>query len=83
MADFIIIAILVFLAGGAAAYIIKAKKNGTGCIGCPAGATCKANRILSDKKLSGPVKSRKVMKVSGMKCFSCAAEVAESINSKD
>jgi len=43
--DFIVIAILVVLIGSAIAYIVKAKKNGAKCIGCPAGGTCsgKAN----------------------------------------
>ena len=40
MVDFIIIAILVILVGAAAAYIIKAKKSGRKCIGCPHSKTC-------------------------------------------
>lgn len=40
MEDFIVIAILVLILGGAALYIYKAKKRGVKCIGCPDGATC-------------------------------------------
>lgn len=40
MTDFIIIALLVIIVGVAAAYIIKAKKRGQKCIGCPYSKTC-------------------------------------------
>ena len=40
MADFIVIVILAVLIGAAVSYIIKAKKNGVKCIGCPAGGSC-------------------------------------------
>ena len=35
MENIIIIAVLVLVVGGALAYIIKAKKSGQKCIGCP------------------------------------------------
>ena len=38
--DWIVIAVIVLIVGGASAYIIKAKKSGKKCIGCPDGATC-------------------------------------------
>ncbi len=38
--DFIIIAIIALIVGGAVAYIIKAKKSGKKCIGCPDGGSC-------------------------------------------
>ena len=38
--DFIVIGILLIIIGAAVAYIIKAKKSGVKCIGCPAGGTC-------------------------------------------
>lgn len=38
--DFIVIAVIVLIVGGASAYIIKAKKSGKKCIGCPDGASC-------------------------------------------
>lgn len=40
MANFIIACIVILIVGGAIAYIVKAKKNGTKCIGCPAGGSC-------------------------------------------
>ena len=40
-ADVIIpIVAIVLIIGGAVAYIIRAKKSGRKCIGCPDGATC-------------------------------------------
>ena len=40
MADFIVGGILVVLVGAAIAYIVKEKKKGTVCIGCPSAGTC-------------------------------------------
>ena len=40
MTDVIIVGILVIIVGAAIAYIIKAKKSGTKCIGCPAAGNC-------------------------------------------
>ena len=40
MADLIIAVVLLMIIGGAVAYIVKAKKNGAKCIGCPAGGNC-------------------------------------------
>ena len=40
MADIIVGVILILLIGGAVAYIVKEKKKGTKCIGCPAGGSC-------------------------------------------
>ena len=40
MADFIIAAIVILIVGGAIAYIVKAKKSGAKCIGCPSGGCC-------------------------------------------
>jgi len=37
MTDFIVVAILVVVIGSAVGYIIKAKKSGRKCIGCPDG----------------------------------------------
>ena len=41
--DFIIIAIIALIVGGAVAYIIKAKKSGKKCIGCPDSGACSKN----------------------------------------
>jgi hypothetical protein len=40
MENIIIIAVLALILGGAAAYVIKAKKSGKKCIGCPSGGSC-------------------------------------------
>lgn len=40
MDDAIIVVVLLLIIGAAIAYIIKAKKNGAKCIGCPAGGNC-------------------------------------------
>ena len=40
MENIIIIAVLALIVGGAVAYLIKAKKSGQKCIGCPDSKTC-------------------------------------------
>ncbi|MGN0735012.1 MAG: FeoB-associated Cys-rich membrane protein [Anaerovoracaceae bacterium] len=40
MADLILGLILLALIGAAVGYIVKAKKKGVKCIGCPDGAAC-------------------------------------------
>ena len=40
MTDLIILGILVIIIGTAIVYIIKEKKRGVKCIGCPAGGNC-------------------------------------------
>ena len=40
MADFIVVAAIAIVVGAAIIYIIKEKKRGTKCIGCPAAGTC-------------------------------------------
>lgn len=40
MANFIVIVILIAIVGSAIAYIVKEKKKGVKCIGCPAGGSC-------------------------------------------
>ncbi len=40
MENFIIIAVLVLILGAALGYVIKAKKRGEKCIGCPHAKTC-------------------------------------------
>lgn len=37
MIDFIIIAVIALIIGGAVWYVVKAKKSGKKCIGCPEG----------------------------------------------
>ena len=40
LVDFIVIGIIALIIGGALAYIIKAKKSGKKCIGCPDSCSC-------------------------------------------
>lgn len=40
MANIILVIVLLLILGSASVYIIRAKKKGVKCIGCPAGATC-------------------------------------------
>ena len=42
MIDIIVGLVLAVLIGAAAAYIIREKKRGVACIGCPAAGTCEA-----------------------------------------
>ena len=42
MTDIIIIAIIALVLGSAIAYIVKAKKSGAKCIGCPTAKSCGA-----------------------------------------
>lgn len=43
MGNVIIIGIVAVLAGAAIRYLIKAKKQGKSCIGCPASGACHGN----------------------------------------
>lgn len=40
MKDFVIIAVLIVVLALSISYIIKAKKSGVKCIGCPSGKEC-------------------------------------------
>ena len=43
-ADWIALLVLALIVGGATAYVIKEKKKGRKCIGCPYSSTCQAAR---------------------------------------
>ena len=49
MTDLIAAFILILITGGAVFYIIKAKRKGTKCIGCPAGGKCPGSCSTSRK----------------------------------
>ena len=51
MTDIIVLIILAVLVGGAVSYIVKAKKSGVKCIGCPAGGSCPGSAKIPKKKL--------------------------------
>ncbi len=40
MTDFIVVGIIFVIVGAAVVYLVKAKKSGAKCIGCPAGGNC-------------------------------------------
>ena len=50
MENYIIIAILVLIVGGAAWYVVRAKKKGKKCIGCPGNCSCCNGQCNSEKK---------------------------------
>ena len=43
MANVLIVIILLIMVGAAIAYIVKEKKRGVKCIGCPAAGSCSHN----------------------------------------
>lgn len=48
MIDYIIIAIIIAVVGGASFYIYRAKKQGQKCIGCPHSKTCSGGCSCSE-----------------------------------
>ena len=57
MGDYIAIAVIVVILAAAITYIIRAKKNGAKCIGCPHGKSCgSCNCGCSDHKQKDSVK---------------------------
>ena len=48
--DLLVIGIVVILVGCAIAYIIKEKKRGMKCIGCPMAGTCAKKMCESNRK---------------------------------
>ena len=53
MSDFIVIAIVVLIVGLALAYIIREKKRGVKCVGCPYARTCGGNCSGSEQQSDG------------------------------
>lgn len=54
--DYIVLAAILLIVGGAIFYIVKSKKSGKKCIGCPYADSCSSNccdkgsGLLNDKK---------------------------------
>lgn len=42
MADLVVGTVIVVIIGSAIRYLIKEKKNGSPCVGCPSGSACAA-----------------------------------------
>ena len=49
MADWIVIGILLVMAGGAIAHLVKVKKSGAKCAGCSAGENCPGKKASNKK----------------------------------
>lgn len=49
MANFVVILVIASIVGVAMAYIVKEKKKGTKCIGCPSAGTCPHNGKCSEE----------------------------------
>ena len=49
MTDIIIIAVVAVIVAVAAAYVIRAKKKGCKCIGCPHSASCENKNCTCNK----------------------------------
>jgi hypothetical protein len=47
LADIVAIAVILLIVGAATAYIIKAKKSGKKCIGCPDSSSCSGSHACS------------------------------------
>ena len=52
MEDLILIVIILLIVGAAVAYIVKAKKQGVKCIGCPHAKECKGHQNEMDGRRS-------------------------------
>lgn len=48
--DWIILAIVLIIVGCAVGYIIKSKKQGVKCIGCPSGGSCHCDHEKDQKE---------------------------------
>ena len=53
MADFIVVVIVLAVVAAAVAYIIKEKKKGVKCIGCPAAGTCGSHQYVGKSGCGG------------------------------
>ncbi len=50
LGDIIVIGLICLIIGGAVTYIVRAKKKGNKCIGCPDAATCsKCGKCFTEK----------------------------------
>lgn len=53
MTDFIVILVVILIVGAALAYIIRAKKAGVKCIGCPFEESCSSHADAKETSCSG------------------------------
>ena len=83
MENIIAVFVLAVLIGGAAAYLVRAKRSGVKCVGCPAGGNCSSRHKKKKKKLTGAVIAKKTIIISGMHCAHCVQSVTDSLNRID
>ena len=74
MANVIVVILLAVIIGGAVSYLIKAKKSGAACIGCPSGGACAVPKI-EKKKFQ---KSNEAFLVSKRDNYRCMGEFMSS-----
>lgn len=53
MADLIVVAIVLVVIAASVAYIVKEKKKGVRCIGCPAAGTCGSHQHEGESGCGG------------------------------
>lgn len=83
LANVIVMLVLILIIGSAVFYLLRAKKKGVKCIGCPSGGSCKAGGRMPRKKLENPVIGKKTLEISGMHCEHCVWKVALVLNRLD
>lgn len=83
MENIIAVLVLAVLIGGAAAYLVRAKRSEVKCVGCPAGGNCSSRHKKKKKKLTGAVIAKKTIIISGMHCAHCVQSVTDSLNRID
>ena len=87
MENMIAVLVIVILVGSAAAYLIKAKRSGVKCVGCPAGGNCSSKNKKKKKKRKNPKRKIRRMKrtmfITGMHCEHCVQSVTDSLNRID
>ena len=83
MENAIAVFVIIILVGSAAAYLVKAKRSGVKCVGCPAGGSCSSKNKGKKKKLTGPVIAKKTIFISGMHCAHCVQSVTDDLNRID
>lgn len=83
MENAIAVLVIIILVGSAAAYLVKAKRSGVKCVGCPAGGSCSSKTKGKKKKLTGPVIAKKTIFISGMHCAHCVQSMTDGLNRID
>lgn len=83
MENAIAVLVIIILVGSAAAYLVKAKRSGVKCVGCPAGGSCSSKNKGKKKKLTGPVIAKKTIFISGMHCAHCVQSMTDGLNRID